>query len=110
MPLNVFAKAGLIVQVWSEYLGCEVLFVSDNVPAAAVDGTGLSVYRAQELKKLARVPPDPKCLRNIQLVKEIIGGTIQDVREKDSSTTQGGQKKDRRAPSAQICVGDSARG
>ncbi len=82
MKLDDFARAGIIVQVRSEVLGVDVLFVSDNVPESKLKGRPEVVYRAYELKKLARVPPDPQHLRNVHMVKEIFGGTIRDVRDR----------------------------
>ena len=80
MRLDEFARAGLIVQVRSEVLGTEILFASDDVPESKLKDRPEVVYRAHELKKLARVPPDPQHLRTIQMVREIFGGTIRDVR------------------------------
>ena len=85
MKLDDFARAGLIVQVRSQILGADVLFVSDNVPEAKLRDRSEVVYRAHELKKLARVPPDPMGLRTVHMVKEIYGGTIENVREKDDA-------------------------
>ena len=82
MKLDDFSHAGLIVQVRSEVLDTEVLFVSDNVPESQLEGRQEVVYRAYELKKLARMPPDPAGLRTVHMVKEIYGGTIRDVTEK----------------------------
>jgi hypothetical protein len=101
MTLNDFASAGLIVRVRSEILDADVLFVSDNVPGSILNGPEV-IYRAEELKKLARVPPDPQSLRNLQMVKEIIGGTIKNVREKGNRAEA--------MPSTSRCVGDSANG
>ncbi len=82
MKLSDFARAGLIVQVRSEVLETDVLFVSDNVPESRLRGRPEVVYRAHELKRLARVPPDPRGLRTVHMVKEIYGGTIQDVTDR----------------------------
>ena len=82
MGLDDFAQAGLIVQVRSEVLGTDVLFVSDNVPESKLEGRPEVVYRASELKKLARFPLDPRGLRTVHMVKEIYGGTIEDIRYK----------------------------
>ncbi len=81
MKLDDFASAGLIVQVRSSVLAADVLFVSDNVPESKIEDRPEVVYRACELKKLARVPPDPRNLRTVHMVKEILGGTIQGVRD-----------------------------
>ena len=94
MKLNDFARAGLIVEVWSEVLGADVVFVSDNVPRSKLEGRPEVVYRAKELKKLVRLPPDPRELRTLQMVKEIFGGTIQGIRrldqgQPDSATAEG---------------------
>ena len=84
MKLDDFARAGLIVQVRSEVLDADVLFVSDNVPESKLRDRPEVVYRAHELKKLSRVPPDPSGLRTVHMVKEIYGGTIEDVRGKEN--------------------------
>ena len=83
MRLSAFADAGLVIHVHSEALDREVLFVSDNVPESKLEGRPEVVYRAHELKKLARIPPDPAGLRTVQMVKEIFGATIQGIRQKD---------------------------
>lgn len=89
MKLDDFAQAGLIVLVRSEVLSTDVLFVSDNVPESKLEGRPEVVYRTHELKKLARVPPDPADLRNVHMVKEILGGTIEDVKNRSQEDHQG---------------------
>ena len=89
MKLDDFADAGLVVQVWSDVLGAEVLFVSNNVPEAKLKGRPEVVYRAHELKKLARIPPDPAHLRTVHMVKEILGGTIEGVKDRTEEDHQG---------------------
>lgn len=79
MKLDDFAQAGLIVQVFSDRLGTRALFVSDNVPESKLEGRPEVIYRASELKKLAKIPPDPEHLRDVHMVKEIFGGAIRDV-------------------------------
>ncbi len=86
MKLNDFARAGLVVKVESEVLGTELLLVSDNVPRSQLEGCTEVVYRARELKKLARLPPDPPQLRTVQMVKEILGGTILGVQDRPPSS------------------------
>ena len=86
MPLDEFATAGLTVRVWSNVLGCEVLFVSDNVPAAELEGTDLPIYRTDELRKLVLLRPRPRDLRRIHDVKNIFDGVIADVRPRDNDS------------------------
>ena len=86
MKLSDFARAGLIVEVWSEVVGADILFVSDNVHRSKLKGRSEVVYRARELKKLARLPPDPPHLRTVHMVKEIFGGTIQSVEGRPQSS------------------------
>ncbi len=81
MRLGEFAEAGLVVKVSSSILGADVLFVSDNVPDSEIDGQGLTMYRAKELRKLVQIRPDPKELRKLQEIKRIFGGTILEVEE-----------------------------
>ena len=83
MDLETFSRAGLILQVRSEVLGCSVLFVSDDVPEAALAGYGLPVYRVEELRKLALLKPAPHSLRGLHDAKTIFEGTITDVRDRN---------------------------
>ncbi len=83
MDLDTFARAGLIVQVSSRVLGCEVLLISDDVPDAALAGTDMPVYRTAELRKLAILRPRPRDLRRIHDVKTIFNGSIADVRPRE---------------------------
>lgn len=76
MALDKFAQAGLIVRVEVPRFGCDVLFVSDDVPEEEVENRGLTVYRAAELRKLYRWQPKPHDLRVIHDVKSIFGQTI----------------------------------
>lgn len=76
MRLDSFAKAGLIVTVWSDVLNREVLFVSDNAPDEAIEGRNLVVYRAADLANLAQARPTPGALRFIHEIKAVFGGTI----------------------------------
>ncbi len=73
MPLDEFARAQLVVEVHSRILEETVVFASDN---AVVDpAERRPVYRAAELKLLARV--DPQSLRVIHEVKKTFGGTVE---------------------------------
>jgi len=83
MTLEAFAEAGLILQVRSEVLGSSVLFVSDDVPEAALAGSDLPVYRAAELRKLALLSPAPHSLRGLHDAKTIFEGTITDVQDRN---------------------------
>jgi len=83
MTLDEFAAAGLTVRVWSNVLGCEVLFVSDDVPDAELEGTDLPIYRTDELRKLELLRPRPRDLRRIHDVKTIFNGAIADVRQRN---------------------------
>lgn len=85
MTLKEFARAGLKVRVHSQVLGCDVLFVSDNVPDNEIDARGLPVYRAHELRKLALMKPQPHSLRCIHEVKTVFGGTVEAVTDRESS-------------------------
>lgn len=70
LPLDDFARAGLVVRVWSSVLGERVIFASDN---ARIDpGEGLPVYRAAELRELLGLGPEE--LRQVHRVKGIFGG------------------------------------
>lgn len=79
MPLDEFAHAGLIVEIWSDVLGSKVLLVSDNVKDAEIDAAGLPTYRASEMQKLAVLRPEPWTLRQIHEVKTLFNGSISDV-------------------------------
>lgn len=89
MDLAAFARAGLIVRVHSEVLGCDVLFVSDNVEASVLAGNDLPIYPARELRKLAVLGPEPHDLRCIHEVKTIFNGAITDVRPFDDRDRNG---------------------
>ena len=89
MKLDEFGRAGLIVQVRSKVLDADVLFVSDNVPESKLEGRPEVIYRADELKRLARLPPDPEELRTVHMVKEIYGGTIQEVSSRTDEDCRG---------------------
>ncbi|MDY7091578.1 MAG: hypothetical protein SX243_01255 [Acidobacteriota bacterium] len=67
------------MRVRSSILGQDVLFVSDNVPEAAIAHRGLTVYRARELRKLAILGPSPRSLKTIHDAKTIFDGVITDV-------------------------------
>lgn len=79
MSLDEFASAGLIVTVNSRALGCQVLFVSDDVADERIDTRGLAVYRVHELRKLAIIKPEPRDLRNLHEVKAVFGGVIEGI-------------------------------
>ncbi|NJL26455.1 MAG: hypothetical protein HC897_00580 [Thermoanaerobaculia bacterium] len=85
MTLDEFASAGLKLRVHSQVLGCDVLFVSDNVPDDEIDAHGPPVYRAHELRKLALIKPQPHSLRCIHEVKTVFGGTVEDVTDREAS-------------------------
>ncbi len=86
MTLDEFARAGLIVRVWSNVLGCEVFFVSDNVPAAELKGIDLQIYRTADLRKLEHLRQRPRDLRKIHDVKNIFDGAITDVQPRDDDS------------------------
>jgi hypothetical protein len=76
MRLDDFARAGLVVTVWSEVLGERIVLASDN---ARVDpGELRPVYRARELRALLGLS-DPAELRRIHEVKRTFRGTITDI-------------------------------
>lgn len=79
MSLDEFARAGLKVRVHSRVLGCDVLFISDNVADGDIDPKGLTFYRAHELRKLAVLKPQPHSLRTIHEVKAVFGGVIEEI-------------------------------
>ena len=85
MTLDEFATAGLVLRVRSTVLGCEVLFVSDDVPEEDLRDRDLPVYRAAELRKLAICCPRPRDLQRLHDVKTIFNGTIADVRPRDDN-------------------------
>jgi hypothetical protein len=75
MRLDDFARAGLVVAVWSEVLSERVIFASDN---AVVDpGELRPVYRARELRVLLGMT-NPDELRAVNNVKKTFRGTITD--------------------------------
>jgi hypothetical protein len=80
MRLSAFARAGLILRVYSGVLERDVHFVSDDVPESDLPDSDLPVYRAAELRKLALLRPEPHDLRRIHETKTIFHGVITDVR------------------------------
>ena len=78
MSIEAFAQAGLILRVRLNGTGREVLFVSDNVPDAALSHRRLPTFRARELANLATLRPEPRNLRSIDEVKRLFSGDIQD--------------------------------
>lgn len=85
LGLHEFARAGLIVWVWSKVLQQDVIFASDNVPRSKLNGT-TPVYRARELRLLASNSPTPGMIRKAHAVKATFFGAIRSVetREKNS--------------------------
>lgn len=76
MRLDDFARAGLVMTVWSEVLGERVIFASDD---AIVDpGELRPVYRAHELRALLGLR-DLRELRRIHEAKKTFRGTITDA-------------------------------
>lgn len=76
MPLVEFARAGLVVEVWSKVLGEAVVLASDD---ARIDpGELRPVYRARELQVLLALTA-PAELRRVHEVKKIFRGTITDA-------------------------------
>ena len=84
LSLEELSRAGLIIRVYSTVLGREVLFVSDNVPDEIVEQQALPVYRADELRKLAILRPEPHSLRRLHEVKEVFRGTIEAVEDRST--------------------------
>jgi hypothetical protein len=84
MPISEFARAGLVVKIYSGELGCEVLLASDNVPDSEIPDPGLAVYRADEMRKLALWRPDPADLRRVHAVKEVFRVYDATIRSIDS--------------------------
>jgi TubC N-terminal docking domain len=76
MPLEEFARAGLVVEVWSRVLGEAVVFASDN--ARLDPGELRPVYRAHELRVLLGLSA-PGELRRIHEVKRMFRGTVTDA-------------------------------
>jgi hypothetical protein len=76
MALADFARAGLVVEVWSRVLGEAVVFASDD--AWLDPGERRPVYRAHELQVLLGLAV-PGELRRIHEVKRIFRGTITDA-------------------------------
>jgi len=61
LPLDQFATAGLALRVYSEVLGEDVIFASDN--AEICEHPDLPVYRADELRQLLKLrSPDLQAL------------------------------------------------
>jgi hypothetical protein len=76
MRLEDFARAGLVVEVWSTVLDEAVMFASDD---ALVDpGEPRTVYRAHELRVLLGLTT-PRELRRIHEVKKMFRGTVADA-------------------------------
>ncbi len=76
IALADFARAGLVVEVWSKLLGEVVVFGSDD---ARIDpGELRPVYRAHELLVLLGLTA-PAELRRVHEVKKIFRGTITDA-------------------------------
>lgn len=72
MRLDDFARAGLVIEVWSERLGEIVLFASDNT--ATDPGERRCIYRAAELRETLRF--DAVSLRRVHQVKHLFRGII----------------------------------
>lgn len=79
MRLDEFARAGLVLLVYSEVLGRRVVFVSDNVRDSDLAGTMGPVYRVGELRKLAALRSSPERRRRIDELRQVFGGTIEAV-------------------------------
>jgi hypothetical protein len=76
MRLEEFARAGLVVEVWSSVLDEAVVFASDD---ARVDpGELRTVYRAHELQVLLGLMT-PRELRRVHEAKRLFRGTITDA-------------------------------
>ena len=73
MSLREFARAALVVVVWSEVLGERVVLASDNAIIDPGERRGV-VYRAEELQELLACPAEE--LRTIHTVKRIFRGRI----------------------------------
>jgi len=73
MTLADFSRAGLVVRVTSALLGEDVLFVSDNVRPASVEGN-LVVYTAAELGLFVSMPAE--CVRTLHAVKKKFPGSL----------------------------------
>jgi hypothetical protein len=76
MSLEDFARAGLVVEVWSRVLGEAIVFASDD--ARLDPGERRAVYYARELQVLLGLTA-PGELRRIHEVKRIFRGTITDA-------------------------------
>lgn len=70
--LDELASSALVVTVWSEVLGANVLFAGD---AAQVEGA----YTAAELRVLLELQPSAEALRRLDEVKQAFGGRITGV-------------------------------
>jgi hypothetical protein len=76
MRLEDFARAGLVVEVWSTVLDEAVVLASDD---ARIDpGEQRTVYRAHELRVLLGLTT-PQELRRVHEVKKLFRGTITDA-------------------------------
>ncbi len=76
MRLEEFARAGLVVEVWSAMLDEAVVFASDD---ARVDpGELQTVYRAHELRVLLGLTTHRELLR-VHEVKRFFRGSITDA-------------------------------
>ena len=76
MGLAEFARAGLVVEVWSRVLGEAVVFASDN--ARLDPGELRPVYQARELRVLLGLTAAGE-LRRIHEVKRLFRGTVTDA-------------------------------
>jgi hypothetical protein len=76
MRLEEFARAALVVEMWSPMLDEAVVFASDD---ARVDpGERRTVYRARELRVLLGLAT-PRELRRVHEAKRLFRGTITDA-------------------------------
>jgi hypothetical protein len=75
MSLDAFSKSNLAVKIWSDLLGEEVYFCSDEKMVDKIKGEGLVCYLPHELKYLVAVKPTKDVVRKVHEIKALFGGS-----------------------------------
>lgn len=73
MTLDDFANADMAIKVYSEVLGKEIYFVSNERIADKIKDEGLVSYLPDELKNIIKDRPKAEQLIKINIAKEIFG-------------------------------------
>ena len=76
MPLKEFNSSNLAVKVYSEVLGREIWFVSnEKIRDKVATSEGLATYLPHELMHFVKIGATPEELKKIHMVKEIFPGS-----------------------------------